>query len=100
MDINRSLGDHVTNWDHSLLIAEFAYNSFVNQTIGHRSLEIVTGLQPRKPINWITLPPSARSSAKFETFASHTVMVCIQPKKFPMKITRNNIPRILIPTRL
>lgn len=100
MDINRSLGDHVTNWDHSLLIAEFAYNSFVNQTIGHRSLEIVTGLQPRKPINWITLPPSARSSAKFETFANHTVMVCIQPKKFPMKITRNNIPRMLIPTRL
>jgi hypothetical protein len=77
--VNRSLGDllrclvgdHITNWDQLLPIAEFAYDSSVNRTTGRSPFEIVTGLQPRKPIDLINLPPSARSSAEAESFASH-----------------------------
>lgn len=70
--MNRSLvGGHVANWDQLLPIAEFAYNSSINRSIGRSPFEVVTGLQPRKPIDLINLPPSARSSAEAESFASH-----------------------------
>ena len=57
--VNRSLGDllrclvgeHVSNWDQILPMAEFAYNSSVNRSTGRSPFEIVTGLLPRKPID-------------------------------------------------
>lgn len=65
------MGDHVANWDQLLPIAEFAYNSSINRSISHSHFEVVTGLKPRKPIYLINLPPSARSNAEAESFASH-----------------------------
>lgn len=65
------MGDHVANWDQLLPIAEFAYNSSINRSISRSHFEVVTGLQPRKPIYLINLPPSARSNAEAESFASH-----------------------------
>lgn len=77
--VNRSLGDllrclvgdHVANWEQLLPIAEFAYNSSINRSTGCSPFEVVTGLQPRKPIDLINLRPSARSSAEAKSFASH-----------------------------
>lgn len=71
-DLLRCLvGDHVTNWGQLFPIAKFAYNSSINISIGCSPFEVVIGLQPRKPINLINLPQSARSSDEAESFASH-----------------------------
>ena len=77
--VNRSLGDllrclvgdHVTRWDQVLLMAEFAYNSFVNRTTGCSPFEIVTVLLPRKPIDLVPLLIEARPSAEAESFSKH-----------------------------
>lgn len=65
------MGDHIANWNQLLPIIEFAYNSSVNRSTGQSPFEVVIGLQPRKPIDLINLPPSARSSAEAKSFASH-----------------------------
>ncbi|PKA61678.1 putative mitochondrial protein [Apostasia shenzhenica] len=68
--VNRSLGDllrclvgdHTSSWDLVLLMAEFAYNSSVNRSTGMSPFMIVTGYEPRKPIDLIELPVSYRTS--------------------------------------
>ena len=77
--VNRSLGDllrclvgdHVSNWDQILPMAEFAYNSSVNRSTGYSPFEAVTGNNPRKPIDLLPLPVSARPSAEAEAFSKH-----------------------------
>ena len=59
--VNRSLGnllrylvgENLRAWDLVLTTAEFAYNSFVNRTIGMSPFEIVHGYQPRQAIDLI-----------------------------------------------
>lgn len=53
--MNRSLGNFLrclvgnkpSNWEIVLAQAEFAYNNFVNRSIGKTPFEIVTGMKPR-----------------------------------------------------
>ena len=77
--ISRSLGDllrclvgeHINNWDQILPMAEFAYNSSVNQSTDISPFEIVTGLLPRKPIDLVPLPIEARPNVEAEAFSKH-----------------------------
>lgn len=41
------VGDKTTNWELLLAQAEFAYNNYVNRSIGKTHFEIVTGIQAR-----------------------------------------------------
>ncbi|XP_071909815.1 uncharacterized protein [Coffea arabica] len=52
-------------------MAEFAYNSSVNRLTGYSPFEAVTGNNPRKPIDLLPLPVSARPSAEAEAFPKH-----------------------------
>jgi len=61
--VNRSLGnllrtlvgEHIESRDLKLSVAEFAYNSSINRTIGKSLHEIVYGLRPRQPIDLILM---------------------------------------------
>ena len=74
--VNRSLGDllhclvgdHTRNWDSILSMAEFAYNNSINRTTRMSPFEIVTGYNPRTPIDLIPLPRDYRSSQYVEAF--------------------------------
>ncbi|PKA61481.1 hypothetical protein AXF42_Ash014398 [Apostasia shenzhenica] len=77
--VNRSLGDllrclvgdHTSSWDLVLPTAEFAYNSSVNRSTGMSPFMIVTGYEPRKPIDLIELLVSYRTSEFASSFAQH-----------------------------
>jgi hypothetical protein len=77
--VNRSLGnllrclvtDHTTTWDHLLPQAEFAYNNSVNRSTGRSPFEIVTGLQPRTPVDLVPLPLPPRVSEGAADFLRH-----------------------------
>ncbi|KAK8923695.1 hypothetical protein KSP39_PZI019139 [Platanthera zijinensis] len=77
--VNRSLGnllrclagEHVGSWDLDLPIAEFAYNSSVNRSTGLSPFHIVSGYDPRKPIDLIPSPLESRPSESAESFAQH-----------------------------
>ena len=77
--VNRSLGnllrtlvgEHIGNLDLKLSIAEFAYNSSVNRTIGKSPHEIVFGYRPRQPIDLIPVADHYRASESALSFASH-----------------------------
>ena len=77
--VNRSLGnllrslvgEHVSNWDLILSQAEFAYNDFVNRSIGKMLFQVVYGYCPHKPVDIIPLPWHARSSEDAKSFAQH-----------------------------
>jgi hypothetical protein len=77
--VNRSLGnllrclvtDHVTSWDLLLPQAEFAYNNSVNRSTRRSPFEIVSGLQPRTPIDLVPLPLPPRVSEGAVDFLRH-----------------------------
>ncbi|KAK8916151.1 hypothetical protein KSP39_PZI023352 [Platanthera zijinensis] len=77
--VNRSLGnllrclvgERVSSWDLDLPVAEFAYNSSVNRTTGLSPFHIVSGYDPRKPIDLIPSPLESRPSESAESFAQH-----------------------------
>ena len=58
--VNRSLGDMLRClvgvkqgvWDLILSIPEFAYNNYVNRSIGRSPFQIVNGYSPRTPIDF------------------------------------------------
>lgn len=55
-DLFRCLvGDRLGIWDLSLFTTEFAYNSSVNWSIGKNPFEIVHDLNPRQPIDLVSL---------------------------------------------
>ena len=68
--VNRSLGNFLRclvgeanrNRDSILPIAQLAYNSFVNRSIGASSFEIVHGYTPRKPLDLLPMSPHVRIS--------------------------------------
>ncbi|PKA60564.1 hypothetical protein AXF42_Ash019457 [Apostasia shenzhenica] len=71
-DLLRCLvGDHTSSWDLVLPTAEFAYNSSINRSTGMSPFMIVTGYEPRKPIDLIELPVSYRTSEFASSFAQH-----------------------------
>jgi hypothetical protein len=50
------VGEHLSNWDHVLPMAEFAYDNSINKTTGRSPFEVVLGVNPKKPIDLIPLP--------------------------------------------
>ena len=54
-----------------LSTAEFAYNNYVNHSIGKSPFQIVNGYSPRTPIDLVPLPPHMRVSELIENFAKH-----------------------------
>ena len=66
------VGESLRIWDLVLPIAEFAYNSSSNRTIGMSSFEVVHGYQPRQPIDLILIAfHHIRMSESAASFASH-----------------------------
>jgi len=63
--------EHTVSWDLKLAIAEFAYNTAVNRTIGKSPHEIIYGFRPRQPIDLIPMSDHIRASASASSFASH-----------------------------
>lgn len=59
-------------------MAEFAYNSLVNRSIGYSPFGIVTVYQPRKPIDLVPLPvisrPSNLQSPLLSSFTSSEIL--------------------------
>ena len=77
--VNRSLGNLLRclvgeanrNWDSILPVAQLAYNSSVNRSIGASPFEVVHGYTPRKPLNLLPMSPHVRISESAEAFARH-----------------------------
>ena len=77
--VNRSLenllqclvSENMRNWDLLLPRAKFAYNSFVNRTIGMSPFEVVYGHHPRKLIDLIRVPLHTRTSETAKSFTQH-----------------------------
>ena len=75
--VNRSLGNLLRclvgeanrNWDSILPVAQLAYNSFVNRSIGTSPFEVVHGYTPRKPLDLLPISPHVRISESAEAFA-------------------------------
>ncbi|GFZ18557.1 hypothetical protein Acr_27g0002960 [Actinidia rufa] len=72
-ELQRQIGDllHKGNWDSILPTAQFAYNSFVNRSIGMSPFEVVHGFKPRKPVDLLPMSPHTRVSESAESFARH-----------------------------
>ena len=77
--VNMSLGnllrclvsEHLRNWDLILPIAEFAYNSSCNRSIGMSPFEVMHNCRPRKLIDLIPMTRYPRVSESASTFTSH-----------------------------
>jgi hypothetical protein len=77
--VNRSLGnllwclvtDHTASWDLLLPQDEFAYNNSVNRSTGRTPFEVVTGIQPRTPMDLVPLPLPPRVSEGAADFLRH-----------------------------
>jgi transposase InsO family protein len=79
--VNHSLGnllrcliqENLRNWDLILptAIAQIAYNSSVNRSLGMSPFEVVHGYKPRKPLDLIPMSPHASVSMSAEAFAQH-----------------------------
>lgn len=77
--VNRSLstllrcvvGSHTSSWNTLLPLVEFTYNSSVNRSTGKSPFEIVTGYNPRKPLDLVPLSASSRPSELAQSFAQH-----------------------------
>ena len=65
------MGEANRNWDSILPIAQLAYNSSVNRSIGASPFEIVHGYTPRKPLDLLPISAHVRISEFTETFAQH-----------------------------
>ena len=77
--VNRSLGNLLRclvgetnrNWDSILPVAQLAYNSSVNRSIGASPFEVVHGYTPRKPLDLLPMSPHVRISESAKAFARH-----------------------------
>ncbi|KAL3507023.1 hypothetical protein ACH5RR_032405 [Cinchona calisaya] len=58
------------SWDQILPMAEFPYNSSINISTDYSPFEAVMGVNPRKSIDLLPLPSSARLSVEAEAFSS------------------------------
>lgn len=58
-------------WNLIFAYVEFACNSSVNRSTSICPFEIVTGYQPRKPIDLIDSPIKSRSSTFAQIFTQH-----------------------------
>ena len=75
--VNRSLGNLLRclvgeanqNWDSILPIAQLAYNSFVNRSIGASPFEVVHGYTPKKRLNLLPMSLHVRISESAKAFA-------------------------------
>ena len=65
------MGEANWNWDSILPTTQFAYNSFVNRSIGASPFEVVHGYTPRKPLDLLPMSPHVRISKFAEAFAQH-----------------------------
>ena len=69
-DVNRSLGnllrfligENPTNWERIFPLAEFAYNSSLNQTIRTSPFEVVYGDKPLSVLDLAPLPLSKKEN--------------------------------------
>ncbi|KAJ9566128.1 hypothetical protein OSB04_002094 [Centaurea solstitialis] len=74
--VNRSLGnllrclvgDHVKAWDQKLCQAEFAHNHAVNRSTGFSPFQVVYSVQPRGPLDLMSLPVAGSVPKKMEDF--------------------------------
>ena len=74
--VNRSLGnllrclvgDHIKSWDQKLGQAEFAHNHAVNRSTGFSPFQVVYSVQPRGPLDLLTLPSKTRIHGKAADF--------------------------------
>ena len=75
--VNRSLGNLLRclvgeanrNWDSILPVAQLAYNSSVNRSIGASPFEVVHGYTSRKPLDLLPMSPHVRISESAKAFA-------------------------------
>ena len=65
------VGDKPTGWDLILPQAEFAYNNFVNRSIGKSPFQIVYGSSLRNTSELRKIDKGEISSAEAEDFAEH-----------------------------
>ena len=63
------VGEANRNWDSILSIAQLAYNSSVNRSIGASPFKVVCGYTPRKPLDLLPMSPYVRISESVEVFA-------------------------------
>ena len=63
------VGEANRNWDSILPIAQLAYNSSINRSIGASPFEVVHGYTPRKPLDLLPMSPHVRISESAEAFA-------------------------------
>nr|KAJ0218923.1 hypothetical protein LSAT_V11C300143610 [Lactuca sativa] len=74
--VNRSLGnilrclvgDHVKTWDQKLCQAEFAHNHAINRSTGYSPFQVVYSVQPRGPLDLMSLPVSRVVPKKVQDF--------------------------------
>ena len=77
--VNHSLGNLLQclmgkanrNWNSILHVAQLAYNSSINKSIGASPLEVVHGYTPRKPLDLLSMSPHVRISESVVAFARH-----------------------------
>ena len=77
--VNRSLGNLLRclvdeanrNWDSILPVAQLAYNSSVNRSIGASPFEVVHVYTPRKPLDLLPMSPHVRIFQSTKAFARH-----------------------------
>ena len=65
------MGEANWNWDSILPIAQLAYNSSINKSIGASPFEVVHGYTPRKPLDLLPMSPHVRISESAKAFAQH-----------------------------
>lgn len=70
-----------------LPIAEFAYNNFVNRTLGMSPFEVVHGYKLRTPVDLIPMAATHRPSKSTNAFARHIHELHVVIKH---RITLNN----------
>ena len=93
--MNRSLGnllrclvgDKPSNWEVVLAQAKFAYNNFVNRSIGKTPFEIVTGMQPRGVSNLRDVAGEEKKSVAGEKFADFMESL---HKEVKLRLEQNN----------
>lgn len=74
--MNSSLGnllrslfeDHRGSWDKKLCQAKFAFNHYVNRSMGLSPFQIVYGFNPRAPVDLAPDPDLKRNNGKAEEF--------------------------------
>ena len=65
------VGEANRNWDSILPVAQLAYNSFVNRSIGASPFEVVHGYTPKKPLDLLPMSPHVRISESAKAFSRH-----------------------------